>query len=79
MISPSERKWLSGFNVNQNVKWCLAMKWHKISKDCPCRKGECCVNGLKCDKKNCFLLKGWRAEKEDIYFTNSSIFRQDAI
>jgi len=48
------------------VKWCLAMKWLEISKNCPCRKGEYCVNGLKCSKKNCFLLKGRKAEKEDI-------------
>jgi hypothetical protein len=44
-----------------------AMKWLEISKDCPCRKGESCVNGLKCSEKTCFLLKGRKAEKGDIY------------
>jgi hypothetical protein len=44
-----------------------AMKWLEISKDCPCRKGESCVNGLKCSEKTCFLLKGRKAGKGDIY------------
>jgi hypothetical protein len=33
------------------------MKWHEISKNCPCRKGEDCVNGLECNERNCFLRK----------------------
>jgi len=33
------------------------MKWIETSKNCPCRKGDGCVNGLKCSKKNCFLVK----------------------
>jgi hypothetical protein len=40
----------------------LAMKWLETSKDCPCRKGEYCVNGLKCSKQTCFLLKGRNVE-----------------
>ena len=36
-----------------------ARNWLKINKDCPCRKGESCVNGLKCSEKTCFLLKVW--------------------
>ena len=67
MISPKEGKWVFGFIVCKNVKWCLAMKWLEISKDCPCCKGESCVNGLKCSEKTCFLLKGRRAEKGYIY------------
>jgi hypothetical protein len=42
------------------------MKWLEISKNCPCRKGEYCANGLKCSKKTCFLLKGRIANKENI-------------
>jgi hypothetical protein len=26
-------------------------------KNCHCRKGEYCTNGLKCTEQNCFLLK----------------------
>ena len=33
------------------------MKSFKKKKNCPCSKGEYCVNGLKCTKENCFLLK----------------------
>ena len=53
--------------MDRDVKRCMAMKWLEISKTCPCRKGEYCVNGLKCNKKNCFLLKGRKAEKVDVY------------
>jgi hypothetical protein len=38
------------------------MKWLEISKNCSCRKGEGCVNGLKCSKRNCFLLKGGKVK-----------------
>ena len=41
----------------EEFKWYLTMKWLEINKNCPCRKGEDCVNGLKCSKKNCFLLR----------------------
>jgi hypothetical protein len=30
---------------------------HIKQKNCPCSKGEYCTNGLKCDERNCFLLK----------------------
>jgi len=53
--------------MDRDVKRCMAMKWLEISKTCPCRKGKHCVNGLKCNKKNCFLLKGRKAEKVDVY------------
>lgn len=55
--------------------WCLAMKWLEISKNCPCRKGEDCVNGLKCTKRNCFLLKGSKAETGDMYWYGQCIFK----
>lgn len=51
----------------EEFKWYLTMKWLKISKNCPCRKGEDCVNGLKCSEKNCFLLKVDKAETGDTY------------
>jgi hypothetical protein len=44
-----------------------ATNWLEISKDCPCCKGESCVNGLKCSEKTCFLLKDKRTEKGYIY------------
>ena len=30
---------------------------HIKQKNCPCRKGEYCTNGLKCTERNCFLIK----------------------
>ena len=33
------------------------MPTHIKQKNCPCRKGEYCTNGLKCTERNCFLLK----------------------
>jgi len=43
------------------------MKWLEINKNCPCRKGEGCVNGLKCSEKNCFLLRIDKAETGNTY------------
>ena len=51
----------------EEFKWYLTMKWLEISKYCPCRKGEDCVNGLKCCEKNCFLLKVDKAETGHTY------------
>ena len=48
-------------------KWYLTMKWLEITKSCPCRKGEDCVNGLKCTEKNCFLLKNVKTETGGLY------------
>lgn len=33
------------------------MRHLKNKENCPCRKGEFCVNGLACNEENCFLLK----------------------
>ena len=33
------------------------MRSFKKKKNCPCSKGEYCVNGLKCAEENCFLLE----------------------
>ena len=33
------------------------MPTHIKQKNCPCRKGEYCTNGLKCTERNCFLIK----------------------
>jgi hypothetical protein len=46
------------YNITFKREMDSAMNWLEISKDCPCRKGEYCVNGLKCSKQTCFLLKG---------------------
>jgi len=32
-------------------------EFEKLRKDCECRKGDRCANGLKCELKNCFLIR----------------------
>ena len=47
-------KWSTIFCQNLII---LDMRSFKKKKNCPCSKGEYCVNGLKCAEENCFLLE----------------------
>ena len=50
----------------------LTMKWFEISKNCPCRKGENCVNGLNAARKTAFYVKELIKLKQGIHIYTGS-------